>query len=224
MKTIVITGANRGIGLALAELYCAQKDTVIALCRHTSAALTATGAKIIEGIDVGQSDIASVIKSKLELTLAGTSIDILINNAGIMHEEFLDSLNYEHMLEQFRINSLAPIMISQSLVPLMAKDAKIVMITSRMGSIEDNGSGGYYGYRMSKTALNIASVSLAQDLAPKGISVAILHPGFVQTDMVGGAGNITAQDSASALAQRISETNLANSGQFRHSDGQPLPW
>ena len=225
MKYIVITGASRGIGLALTQLYCLLGETVFALCRQPTPALAQTGATVISGIDVSQADVATQIKQQLSHHLENsTTIDLIINNAGIMHEEFINSLDYNHMLDQFKVNSLAPLMISQALAPMMAKGAKIAMITSRMGSIDDNTSGGYYGYRMSKTALNIASVSLAQDLAPRGIAVAVLHPGFVQTDMVGGAGNITPQECAQALAQRIDETNLTNSGQFRHSDGQILPW
>lgn len=224
MKNIVITGANRGIGLALCQHYCNNGDRVFALCRTASPALEQTSAHVITGIDVSQADVGEKVFGVLCHHLHDQAIDLLINNAGIMHEEFLGEFDYEHMLAQFRVNSLAPIMISQALLPYLNKGGKIAMITSRMGSIEDNTSGGYYGYRMSKTALNIASVSLAKDIAPRGIALAILHPGFVQTDMVDGTGNITAEESAAGLAARIAETDLTNSGQFKHSDGQSLPW
>ena len=126
--------------------------------------------------------------------------------------------------KQFKVNALAPLLVTQCLLPSMAANSKVVMITSRMGSMADNGSGGYYGYRMSKAALNAAGVSMAKDLASQGIAVALLHPGFVQTEMVNYGGDIDATTSALRLQQLIDDLNLANSGQFWHSNGESLPW
>ncbi len=220
MKTAVITGANRGIGLALTKEYIAQGWQVIGLCRQASPELTETGAIIITDIDVA--DAASV--ARLPELLADYRIDLLINNAGIFKQDNLGSIQSDSIAEQFLVNADAPIRITQAVLGLLADNAKIAFITSRMGSIADNTSGGYYGYRMSKAALNAAAMSLSIDLKARGISVAILHPGYVQTAMVNFGGDISAEESAQRLRQRISELSLATSGGFWHSNGEKLPW
>ncbi|HWV14476.1 MAG TPA: SDR family oxidoreductase [Cellvibrio sp.] len=220
MNTVVITGANRGIGLALCKEYIAQGWQVIGLCRKASPELLASATKVIEDIDV--SDSASV--NRLPELLANYSIDLLINNAGILKHDNLGQLDTGNITEQFLVNAEAPIRVTEALLKRLADKAKIAFITSRMGSIADNGSGGYYGYRMSKAALNAAAVSLSIDLKPRGIAVAILHPGYVQTAMVNFGGDITAEESARRLSQRIAALNLANTGSFWHSNGEKLPW
>lgn len=217
---VVITGANRGIGLALTQHYIALGHQVTAVCRQSSEALNATQTNIIKDIDVGSADSLASLTQQLQ----SQKIDILINNAGILHSETLNDLNQATIEQQFLINALAPINITHALLDRFNKGSKVAVITSRMGSITDNGSGGYYGYRMSKAALNAGAKSLAIDLAPKGISVAILHPGFVQTDMVGHAGDITAQAAAERLAARIEGLTPENTGTFWHSNGEILPW
>lgn len=219
-RVAVITGANRGIGLELVKLYKVQGWQVYGVCRKSSAALKETGAQVIDGIDVSASQsIATLVANFPE-----TQIDLLINNAGILRDESFGSLNFASIEEQFQVNTLGPLRVTEALLAKMHKGAKIALITSRMGSIADNTSGGRYGYRMSKAALNIAGVSLAQDLKKRGIAVAILHPGYVATDMVGGRGDITPAVAASRLAQRIDDLTLENSGSFWHSNGEPLPW
>ncbi|BFM21863.1 SDR family oxidoreductase [Gilvimarinus japonicus] len=219
-NTVVITGANRGIGLSFAQLYLARGYTVYAACRSASAELSGSGAKVIEGVDVGTD--AGV--KKLDDALQGVSIDLLINNAGILHNESLGQLNLDTIRAQFETNTLAPLRITDKLSDRLADNAKVALITSRMGSITDNTSGGRYGYRMSKAALNAAGMSLACDLKPRGIAVAILHPGLVGTEMIGGHGDITPDQAAERLVARIDELNLDNSGTFWHSNGQQLPW
>lgn len=219
-KTIVITGANRGIGLSFSKLYKQQGCTVYAVCREASSELKALNVNIIEDIDVGA---ASSIE-KLSNALQNITIDVLINNAGMMRNEVLGNINYETIESQFQVNTLGPLRVTESLIPQLASNAKVAMITSRMGSIEDNTSGGRYGYRISKAALNMASVSLAHDIKDKGIAVAILHPGLVGTDMIGGVGDITPDQAAERLAQRIEELNINNTGTFWHSNGEVLPW
>ncbi|HEX7763348.1 MAG TPA: SDR family NAD(P)-dependent oxidoreductase, partial [Cellvibrio sp.] len=157
-------------------------------------------------------------------TLGGKSIDLLINNAGIFLNETLGKIDYDNIQQQFLINAEAPLRVTEALLGNLNTGAKIAFITSRMGSIADNGSGGYYGYRMSKAALNAAAMSLARDLKPRGIAVAILHPGFVQTAMVNFGGDISADESAQRLRQRIEGLTLDNSGTFWHSNGDVLPW
>lgn len=156
--------------------------------------------------------------------LNGVSIDLLINNAGILRDEVLGDIDKDSVRRQFETNALAPLAVTEALKGQFSANAKLALITSRMGSVADNTSGGRYGYRMSKAALNIAGVSLAHDLKPHGVAVALLHPGLVGTEMIGGYGDITPDQAAARLAQRIDELTLDNSGTFWHSNGDTLPW
>lgn len=222
--TILITGANRGIGLSLAKVYKKFGCKVYAVCRQSSTELTTLGVEVIDGIDVSKEDDIAKLKS----TLSGISINVLINNAGILKNEILGSIDYQSIEEQFLINALGPLRVcealAQNLSPSKDGIARIGLITSRMGSIADNTSGGRYGYRMSKAALNIAGVSLAHDLKSQNIAVGIFHPGLVGTDMLGGHGDITPDEAAERLDKRIFALNLDNSGSFWHSNGEALPW
>lgn len=218
--TIVITGANRGIGLELARLWHTRGEEVIALCRSPSDDLQALGVRIVEGIDVTQAgDIA-----RLRDQLKDESIDLLYNNAGILTDESLGHMDWTQIERQFEVNSIGPLRVTLALLDRIAEGGKIAMMSSRMGSMTDNDSGGRYGYRMSKAALNAASKSLAIDLKPRGIAVGIFHPGYVQTGMTGHRGDLTPVESAERLVQRVDELNLDNSGTFWHSDGSILGW
>ncbi|NMH58547.1 SDR family oxidoreductase [Alteromonas ponticola] len=217
---VVITGANRGIGLALVKHYKAKGHTVYGVCRNSSDELKKSGCQVIAGIDLSHPDL---LKEKLA-QLKELKIDILINNAGVLGRESLDDWDPNTIDYQFRINALGPLLVTQCLRDNLKEGSKVCLITSRMGSMADNGSGGYYGYRMSKAALNAMGVSLAHDLRPFNIAVGILHPGFVQTDMVNGNGDIDADTAAKRLAARIAELTLENSGRFTHSNGDNLPW
>lgn len=217
---IVITGANRGIGLALTKAYIGRGDHVYALCRNSSDELNSLNAKVICGVDIGNPDSLS---TSLE-PLRGVEIDILINNAGVLGRESLSDWDPATIDYQFRVNALGPLLVTQTLLPNMHSGSKIGLITSRMGSMTDNGSGGYYGYRMSKAALNAAGVSLANDVKNRGIAVALLHPGFVQTDMVNNAGDVDTATAAAGLMQRLDDLDLASTGIFYHANGEILPW
>lgn len=219
-QTVVITGANRGIGLALTREYIKRDCNVFGLCRTATDELAASGAQVIEGVNVVQPES---IHSAME-QLNGVKIGILINNAGVFENERLGSIDYNAVLRQLAVNALGPLRITETLLNNLDRGSKIAMITSRMGSMADNGSGGYYGYRMSKAALNAAGVSLARDLRSRGIAVALLHPGFVKTRMVDYAGDVAPEVAAAGLVQRIDELNLDNSGGFWHANGEPLPW
>ena len=191
-----------------------------AVCRNNSKQLTELDVDIIEGVDVTKaSDLL-----RLKETLADKKVDILINNAGLLHKDVLGELDAGTIRAQFEVNALAPLRVTEALLDNLSKGSKIALITSRMGSIADNGSGSRYGYRMSKAALNAAGKSLSIDLKDKGIAVAILHPGFVQTDMVNHAGDIPAETAAERLMQRIDELSMESTGEFYHSNGDPLPW
>jgi NAD(P)-dependent dehydrogenase (short-subunit alcohol dehydrogenase family) len=219
MPTVLITGANRGIGLALAGAYAKRGDTVVAVVRRSSPALDRLGVDVHAGIDL-TSD-ASV--AKLATALAGRSIGILVNSAGLHRSDSFDNLDWKGMREQFETNTLAPIRLTHGLAANLAKGAKVAIVTSRSGSIGDNGSGGNYGYRMSKAAVNMAGVNLAIDLKGRGVAVAILHPGMVNTDM-GSPQGIDPALSAERLMARIDALTLATTGHFLHAEGQPLPW
>lgn len=217
---VLVTGANRGIGLALCKHYHQMDYHVIATCRTPSESLVALEVEVIDGVDVSKAtDVA-----KLQEQLNERHIDILINNAGILRSQTFNNLDFDEIIEQFHVNTLGPLRMVDALRNNLSSGGKIAMITSRMGSIEDNTSGGQYGYRMSKSALNAASKSLAHDLQSRGIALAILHPGYVQTEMVNFGGEIAAEVAAERLIQRIAELNLENSGSFWHSNGEILPW
>ncbi|MBL4632003.1 MAG: SDR family oxidoreductase [Paraglaciecola sp.] len=220
MATIVITGANRGIGLEFVKQYLAKGDKVYALCRNTSDELSQTKAKVIDHVDVGNPECLE----KILPTLSDLKIDLLINNAGVLADESLDDMSAATIEYQFRVNAMGPVLVTQMLRKQLVKGAKVALITSRMGSVTDNTSGGRYGYRMSKAALNIAGVSLAHDLKEYEVSVALLHPGFVQTEMVNNSGDIPANVAVEGLMQRIEELDMSNTGTFWHANGEVLPW
>jgi NAD(P)-dependent dehydrogenase (short-subunit alcohol dehydrogenase family) len=219
MSTYLITGANRGIGYEYCRQLLNQGDKPIAVCRKSSPELDALGIRVIKGINLTQDqDLAS-----LQDQLRGEKIDGLINNAGIIESVSLVNLDIESIRWQFEVNALSPLRVTHALLGNLASGSKVVMMTSRMGSIDDNTSGGSYGYRMSKVALCMAGKSLALDLRPKKIAVAILHPGLVQTRMTGFAG-ITTETAVRGLLARIDELTLDNTGTFWHSNGEVLPW
>ncbi len=219
MANVLVTGCNRGIGLQLCAQLHNRGDDVIGVCRSASPEVASLGIRVIEGIDVSDADnIAALAKA-----LAEDAIDILINSAGILRSDNIDSIDYESMLEQFRVNTLGPLRVTQALLPNLHKGSKVAIVSSRVGSIEDNSSGNNYGYRVSKAAVNMVGMNLRHDLEPKGIAVALLHPGYVATDMTGGTG-VPPAESAKGLIERIDELNLKNTGGFWHAEGYRLPW
>ena len=220
MSTVVITGANRGIGLELARQFKQRGDQVVAACRKASEELTKLGVEIVEGVDVAKD--ASV--GQLASSLKGRTVDVLVNCAGILSDESLGDLDFDRIRKQFEINSLGPLRVTAALKENLGEGSKVAIVTSRMGSIEDNTSGGRYGYRMSKAAVNMAGRSLANDLKDDGVAVAILHPGFVRTDMTGHQGLIDPPESAAGLIARIDEVTLETTGTFWHTNGEVIPW
>ncbi|MDR9402450.1 MAG: SDR family oxidoreductase [Halothece sp. Uz-M2-17] len=219
MVNYLITGTNRGIGLEYCKQLKAKGERVIAVCRQPSEELKSLDVQIESGIDVTSDDSVAELAKRLQ----GTTIDVLINNAGIIEANSLDDLDFESLERQFRVNAVAPLRVTKALLPLIPEGGKVILMTSRMGSIEDNTSGGFYGYRMSKTALSMAGKSLSEDLKPHKIAVGILHPGMVQTRMTSFSG-ISTSESVEGLLQRIEELNLNNSGTFWHAKGEVLPW
>lgn len=219
MNRVLITGANRGIGLEICRQLQSRGDEVIAVCRHSSDALNELGLKAIEGVDVASDESIGILKDQL----GGTKLDWLINNAGILSVESLDKLDFPAMEQQFRVNALGPLRVTSALRKNLFAGSKVGIVTSRMGSIDDNTSGGYYGYRMSKAAVNMAGACLAHDLSPQGVAVALLHPGYVATDMTGKQG-VPPEQAASGLIKRMDELEMGTSGSFWHAQGEKLPW
>jgi NAD(P)-dependent dehydrogenase (short-subunit alcohol dehydrogenase family) len=220
MATVVIIGANRGIGFELARQLSERGESVVAVCRKTSDELAELGVEVIERVDV--TDERSL--GRLVEALGSRTIDVLIANAGVLSDESLVDLDVERIRLQFEVNSLGPLRVTAALRGNLDSGSKVAIVTSRMGSIEDNTSGGRYGYRMSKAAVNMAGRSLAHDLKQAGVAVVLLHPGFVRTDMTGHQGLIDPPESAAGLIARIDELSLETTGTFRHTNGETIPW
>ena len=220
MATYLVTGANGGIGYE----FCRQLksgETVIAVCRSASDNLKNLGVRLETGVDItSEQDIAALAER-----LQGEPIDVLINNAGILQRNTLDNLDFDSIRQQFEVNTLGALRVTQALLPNLKTGSKVIIMTSRMGSIGDNTSGSSYGYRMSKAALSMAGKSLSHDLKPRQIAVAILHPGLVSTSMTNYTeGGISPEEAVKGLLARIKQLNLENSGTFWHANGEVLPW
>ena len=221
MATVLVTGANRGIGLEYCRQLSVRGDDVIAVCREASPELESLGIRIEAGIELTDSLAIDELMSRL----LHQSLDGAILNAGILHSTGLNDLDADAIRQQFEVNALAPLRLASVLTRHLSSGSWIALMTSRMGSIADNTSGGSYGYRMSKAALNMAGRSLAVDLKPKGIAVAILHPGLVATRMINFNPNgISPQQSVEGLLNRIDALTLETSGSFCHANGEELPW
>lgn len=221
MATCLITGANRGIGMAYCRQLQARGDSVIAVCRTASPELEQLGVRIEAGVELTAEDAVEDLVRRLE----GLPLDVVILNAGVLERTSLERLDPASLRRQFELNAVAPLRLTHALLSQLHRGSKLALMSSRMGSIADNSSGGSYGYRMSKVALCMAGKSLAHDLGPRGIAVAILHPGLVSTRMTGFTSQgISAEEAVQGLLQRIDALTLENSGSFWHANGSLLPW
>jgi NAD(P)-dependent dehydrogenase (short-subunit alcohol dehydrogenase family) len=226
MKTFLVTGADRGIAEALCLAVAARGDRVIASCLGDSPALAARGIRVEAGVDV-TSDRA--VRSLAE-RLAGERLDALVNVAGVYEGGEFPRLDLERCRREYEVNALGPLRVTQALLPLLAEGSKVAIVTSRVGSLGENRSGGLYGYRMSKAAANMLGICLAHDLAKRGIAVVCLHPGSVRTEMTRTIASSVAgtfvepAEAARGLLARIDELTLETTGTFRHASGEPLPW
>lgn len=221
MPTFLVTGSNRGIGLEYCRQLQARGDQVIAVCRTPSPELEALGVRLEAGIELtAEADLDVLVQR-----LAGQPLEGVILNAGILETNRLENLDSDSLRRQFEVNALAPLRLVDALLPNLQPGSKLALMTSRMGSIDDNSSGSSYGYRMSKVALNMAGRSLAIDLRSRGIAVALLHPGLVRTRMVNfNPQGISPEESVRGLLARIDALSLATSGGFWHANGEVLPW
>ena len=221
MATFLVTGANRGIGLEYCRQLKSRGEDVVAVCRQGSDELQTLGVRVEAGLELSDTQAINDLAQRLH----GLSLDGVILNAGILQSMGLTDLDPAGIRRQFEVNALAPLLLARALVDQLPRGAKLVLMTSRMGSIDDNTSGGSYGYRMSKVALNMAGKSLAIDLEPRGIAVAILHPGLVRTRMIQfNPSGIPPEQSVKGLLARIDGLTMANSGSFWHANGELLPW
>ena len=228
-KAVLITGANRGIGLEFARQYAEDGWRVHACCREAIAATELQRALSGKNADIHQLDVTNQTSiDNLKTKLIGKGIDILINNAGVIggdHQTFGD-IDYDAWAETLRTNTIGPYRIFEALQDslLLGTDKKAIFISSRMGSIEQYDSSDHFIYRSSKTALNMVVVNLDYEFKSSGICFIAFHPGWVQTDMGGSSATLKSSESASSLRQSISEATLTQSGQFLNFDGAPLPW
>lgn len=227
--TIVITGANRGIGLELAKLAALKGHRVIATARSAEKAAAlkeAVGSKgAVLSLDIAKDESVTRFASSLK-ELGVTAVDILINNAGVYLDDDVafESLDSKMILESFNTNSIGPIRVTQALLPLLkkARAPKVASVSSLMGSMADNKAGGAYAYRMSKAAVNMFTRSLAAD--EREMTVITLHPGWVKTDMGGDRAPLEPAKSAEGLWTVIESATPDDSGKFFNHAGRELPW
>jgi NAD(P)-dependent dehydrogenase (short-subunit alcohol dehydrogenase family) len=225
--TTVVVGADTGIGEALALAVNARGHAVVAACLHEAPTLKAAGVEVLPGIDVTSDDAVA----RLGRRLATASVELLIHVAGIVRESPFGALDFAAMQDEYAVNALGFLRVAQAVAPRMGPGGKIGVLTSRVGSLDDNGSGGMYGYRMSKAAANMAALNLAHELAPRQIAVLCLHPGTVRTQLTAAlldrrtAGlAVEPEVAAAGLLARLDELTLDTTGTFRHANGEALPW
>lgn len=222
-RTVVVTGANRGIGLEYARQLSDRGERVIATARRPAEASELRGLDVdVRQLDVADPDSVAAFASGLD-----TAVDVLINNAGVgVRGQSLGSISYDQMRHFFEVNTCGPLRMVEALKSRLDEGAsrRIVNMTSRMGSIEDNSSGGSYAYRASKAALNIVNRSLARDLGDQGYVCVVLHPGWVQTDMGGSSAPTTPEESVSGLLRVIDGLGPPDNGRFYDFTGEELPW
>lgn len=228
METVVITGANRGIGLALTKRFLQENTQVIATCRNPAEAKELQALSANPRLSVLQlvvNDAQSLADFAEELD--GRSIDILINNAGVLGgtKQSLSDMDYTAWTEAFEVNTIAPFRLSAALLENLqqSRHPRIINVSSQMGAMAGK-STGHHAYRSSKAALNKVTQVLAVELDPQGIIVCCVHPGWVQTDMGGVNAQLTTQESASGLFNLISSLNMQQSGKFLSWEGEELAW
>lgn len=223
----VVTGADRGIGAAMCAQIVARGDVAIAACFDVAPALRDKLVEVVSGVDV---TTAAGVQRLLQ-AVGDRSIDVLVHNAGLVIEHRLGSFDFAAFQREFAVNTLGPLRVTEALLPRLRSGSKVGLVTSRVGSLSENQSGGLYGYRISKAAANMAGINLAHDLKPRGIAVMCLHPGSVRTQMTASLVDqatvgmlVEPEVAARGLIERLDELTLQSTGSFRHANGQALPW
>ena len=226
MNSILVVGADRGIANAICRQLHARGDRVIAACLGEGEGFAEGGIDSIGGIDV-TSD-AAVGKLVEGLHARSARLDWVLHVAGVLGLDELGKIDYDDMRRQFEINTLGPLRVAEACIPFVGPGSKLGIVTSRVGSLGDNGSGGMYAYRVSKAGANMVALNLHHDLSKRGISVVALHPGMVATDLTrdypGNFNYIQPEEAARGLIARMDELTPASSGQFRHANGDKLLW
>jgi len=226
MSTVLVVGADRGIAHAICRQLRERGDTVIAACMVGNDELAAAGVTIEGSVDVTSQPSIEALAAKL--TTRGVKLDVLFHVAGVLGLDELGSIDYEDVRRQFEINTIGPLRTVEALRDLLHDGSKVGIVTSRVGSLSDNSSGGMYAYRISKAAANMVGLNLHHDLSKLGISVLMLHPGMVATDLTkdfpGEHAYITPDQAAAGLISNMDQLTPENSGRFQHSNGTYLPW
>lgn len=222
---IFITGANRGLGLGFVQHYANRGDNIIAGCRIPERAVELkelVPKEHILRIDVA--DPGSISEAASRVRELVNRLDILINNAGVGEDTSAELPSFDDLIRTYSTNAIGPVLLTKQLKTHLGKGSKVVNVTSRMGSITDNTSGGYYDYRMSKAALNMATKNLHLELAGDGVVVFAIHPGWVRTDMGGASALLSIEESVSGMVQVIDTAGIDDGGSFLGYDGSEIPW
>lgn len=226
MSKWLVVGADRGIGRAMVEQLSARGDEVYAACLGDGGDLRGAGITVVPNADVTSDSSVAAMASTLKQK--GVSLDCVVQVAGVLGMDELGKIDFDDVHRQIEINAIGPLRTIQAILDLLAPNAKVGIITSRVGSLADNGSGGMYAYRMSKCAANMVGLNLHHDLSKRGIAVRLLHPGMVATDLTKNVpGNFTyiqPEEAAAGLVARMDGLTLETSGEFHHANGERLPW
>lgn len=226
MSTVLVVGADRGIAHSIAKQLLERGDDVIAACMKGNDELAAQGATVEGNVDVTSQAAVDALAAKL--TANGTRLDVVYHVAGVLGLDELGKIDYEDVRRQLEINTIGPLRTIEALRDLLREGGKVGVLTSRVGSLTDNTSGGMYAYRLSKAAANMVVLNLHHDLSKRGVSVLALHPGMVATDLTkdypGDFDYLTPDEAAAGLIKNIDQLSPSNSGRFQHSNGEFLPW
>ena len=231
MATFLIIDADRGIGLSIGRQLAARGDTVVSACLGAGEACDGGGIEVIPGIDVTSAEAVAAMADALAARSGkdgGGKIDCLIHVAGVLGLDELGRLDFDDVRRQIEINTIGPLRAIEAALPYLAADARVGIVTSRVGSLSDNGSGQMYAYRVSKAGANMVALNLHHDLSKRGIAVAALHPGMVATDLTrdipGDFEYIAPDEAAAGLIRRMDALTLETSGRFWHANGEELAW
>ena len=226
MSTVLITGCDRGIGRAMCLQLQERGDRVVAVCLGDSQDLRDRGIRVEPHVNVTRDDAVNDLASRLEAD--DVTLDWLISNAGVLGVDELGKIDFDDVRRQFEINAIGPLRVVQALAGRLQAGSKVGILTSRVGSLEDNTTGGMYAYRASKAAANMVGLNLHHDLKDRGIAVLMLHPGLVATDLTKDFPRdmawIEPEEAATGLIRNIDELTIETAGKFRHSNGEYLPW
>ncbi|WP_182378903.1 SDR family oxidoreductase [Nocardioides sp. WS12] len=226
MSTVLVVGADRGIAHCISLQLKERGDDVIAACMVGNDELVAAGVRVEGGVDVTSQESVDTLVAKLEAD--GVSLDSVFHVAGVLGLDDLGSIDYDDFRRQIEINTIGPLRTVEAVRGLLHEGSKVGILTSRVGSLTDNTSGGMYAYRVSKAAANMVVLNLHHDLAKQGISVLALHPGMVATDLTkdypGDYDYITPEQAAAGLISDVDGLTPENAGRFQHSNGTYLPW